>query len=59
MAAATLTQQAAAPVNGLRNMNAYVASSLEEWPAKGLQALVPRQDGPGDRKEAGSSVGAV
>ncbi len=52
-----LTQQAAAAVNNLRNMNAYVSSTLGDWPAKGLRAVVPRQLAPGTELEGSCFVG--
>lgn len=55
----TLTHRAAAAVNSLRNMNAYVSSTLADWPAKGLHAVVPRQLASGTEIEGSRSVGEL
>ena len=55
----TLTHRAAAAVNSLRNMNAYVSSTLADWPAKGLHAVVLRQLAPGTETEGSRSVGEL
>lgn len=55
----TLTHRAAAAVNSLRNMNAYVSSTLADWSAKGLHAVVPRQLAPGTEIEGSRSVGEL
>ena len=59
VAMCTLTHQAAAAVNSLRNMNAYVSSTLADWPAKDLHAVVPRQLAPGTEIEGSRSVGEL
>ncbi|BDA51455.1 probable oleandomycin polyketide synthase, modules 5 and 6 [Coccomyxa sp. Obi] len=52
-----LTQRAAAPVNGLRSMNPYVGSTLADWRAKGLTAVVPRQLTPGPDMQGRQCIG--
>ncbi len=56
-AMSALTQRAAAPVNGLRNMNPYVSSTLMDWTSKGLRPVIPRQLAPGHDLHYDRSVG--
>ena len=43
MAMSPLIQHALAPISSLRNINAYVGSTLADLASKGLETPVPRQ----------------
>lgn len=53
-----LIQRAAAPVNGLQNMNPYVSGTLADWTSKGLRPVIPRQLAPTRDFRSDRSVGA-